>query len=83
MVSQYGKSSTDMPEVEITPEMLTAGVEAFEAWERFADAPFDGKSTLTQAEMGRLSEEAMILEILRAMFRKVSLAQGGAETASR
>ncbi len=35
--------SNDCDDVEITPEMIEAGLVAYERWSRFADAPLEGK----------------------------------------
>ena len=58
----------------ISPEMIAAGTAAYERWCRFADAPLEGKNRnrLTSREMARLTDEAMVAEIVRAMFRNRS-----------
>ena len=58
--------------IEVTPAMIEAGVGAYERWCRFADAPLEGKNRkhLTSRELARLTDEAMVAEIVREMFRK-------------
>ena len=67
------------PKIEITPEMIEAGVAAYEAWDRFAERPLDGKNRtwLTRREEERLCEEAMVLEIVRAIFGSASVTLRG------
>ncbi len=69
----------DMQEVDITPEMIEAGVAAYEEWDRFAERPLDGKNRtwLTRKEEERLCEEAMVVEIVRAVFGSTSVTLSG------
>ena len=61
-------------EVEVTPEMVRAGLVAYESWGRFADAPLEGKrrTWLTKRERERLCEESMIYEVLTAAIGNAS-----------
>jgi hypothetical protein len=56
--------------IRLTPKMLAAGVAAYEEWDRFVQAPLEGKNRawLTKQEEHRLSERTMIVEIVTAMF---------------
>ena len=56
--------------LKITLRMLRAGVAAYEAWGRFADAPLEGKNRtwLTKREKERLTAESMVCEILTVLF---------------
>ncbi len=66
-------------QIKITPEMIEAGVAAYEEWDRLADRPLDGKNRtwLTRKEEERLCEEAMVLEIVRAIFGSASVTLRG------
>ena len=53
-------------EVEITPEMISAGVEAYWAWDQFTERASEFWDDPVQRE--RLDESAMVREVLKAVF---------------
>ena len=73
------REASEPVEIEISPEMIEAGVSAYATWCRFADAPLEGKARtwFTKRERERLTEEAMIREVVAAIFGSVSVVRRG------
>ena len=71
--------------LEITPAMIRAGIAAHYEYDRFAESPLEGKrrTWLTKRERARLNDEAMILEVLTAIFGNVSVVRSGVERVRR
>ncbi len=69
----------DYDDVEITPDMVEAGLVAYERWSRFADAPLEGKKRtwLTERERERLAEEVMVREVITAAIGNASSGRRG------
>jgi hypothetical protein len=68
-VSKSLASTIDTLGIRITREMIIAGVRAFEEWDHFARAPFEGEG-ISERESTRLSHDAMIMEVLTAALRR-------------